>query len=55
MTNQGSQTNPQDIPLGQMLADSPFILLAAGVITMFAFYTIWGLIEIMSLPAATLP
>ncbi len=43
------------IPLGQRIADSPFLLLAAGLVTMFAFYTIWGMYEILSLPPATLP
>lgn len=43
------------IPLGQRIADSPFLLLAAGLIVMFTFYTIWGLYEIMSLPQAGLP
>jgi hypothetical protein len=47
--------NDGKIPLGQKLADSPFLLLIAGLVTMFGFYTIWGLIEIMSLPQATLP
>lgn len=45
----------EEIPLGQRIADSPFLLLAAGLITMFVFYTIWGLYEIMSLPQAQLP
>ncbi|HET7341604.1 MAG TPA: hypothetical protein VFL90_09090 [Methylomirabilota bacterium] len=43
------------VPLGQRLLDRPFLLLAAGLVVMFGFYTIWGLIEILSLPAATLP
>lgn len=42
-------------PLGQRIADSPFLLLAAGLVTMFVFYTIWGLYEVMSLPQAPLP
>lgn len=45
----------EKLPLGQRLMDRPFLLLLAGMITMFGFYTIWGLIEIMSLPKATLP
>jgi hypothetical protein len=45
----------ENIPLGQRLLESPFLLLAAGLITMFAFYTIWGMYEIYSLPQATLP
>ncbi len=45
----------QAIPLAQRLLDRPFLLLAAGLAVMFGFYTIWGLYEILSLPAATLP
>ena len=43
------------LPLGQRLLDRPFLLLVAGLVVMFGFYTIWGLVEILSLPAATLP
>lgn len=46
---------PLRIPVGQRLLDSPFLLLAAGMVTMFAFYTIWGLYEVMTLPKGTLP
>lgn len=42
-------------PLGQRLFDRPFLLLAAGLLVMFGFYTIWGLLEIASLPAGKLP
>ena len=42
-------------PLGQRLLDRPFLLLIAGLVVMFGFYTIWGLFEIMSLPRAALP
>ena len=42
-------------PLGQRLLDRPFLLLLAGLVVMFGFYTIWGLYEILSLPKATLP
>lgn len=45
----------QEVPLGQRLCDSPFLLLIAGIAVMFAFYTIWGLIEVLNLPQATLP
>ncbi len=44
-----------EVPLGQRLFDRPFLLLIAGIIVMFVFYTGWGLIEIMSLPQAPLP
>ena len=45
----------ENVPPGQKLMDRPFLLLAIGMVVMFAFYTIWGVIEIMSLPEATLP
>jgi len=43
------------IPLGQRLFDRPFLLLIAGLVVMFAFYTGWGLLEIFSLKPAPLP
>jgi hypothetical protein len=30
-------------------------MLALGMVIMLGFYTIWGVIEIMGLPQATLP
>ena len=45
----------EPVPLGQRLLDRPFLLLVAGLLVMFGFYTIWGLYEILSLPRATLP
>lgn len=46
---------PDEVPLGQRLFDRPFLLLAAGLLVMFLFYTGWGMVEIYSLPAGTLP
>jgi hypothetical protein len=46
---------PEPVPLGQRLFDRPFLLLAAGILVMLLFYTGWGLVEIYSLPAGTLP
>ena len=43
------------VPYMQQLFDSPFLLLIAGLVVMFVFFTGWGLVEIMSLPIATLP
>jgi hypothetical protein len=45
----------EPIPRGQRLLDRPFVLLLAGLIVMFGFYTVWGLVEILSLPRAALP
>ena len=46
---------PEPIPAGQRLFDRPFLLLAAGLLVMFLFYSGWGLWEILSLPAGRLP
>jgi hypothetical protein len=45
----------ETVPLGQRLYDSPFLLLAAGIIIMVVFYTGWGIWEVLSLPPAPLP
>ncbi len=44
-----------EIPRGQKLYDNPWILLVAGLVVMFVFYTIWGMYEVLSLPQAKLP
>jgi hypothetical protein len=44
-----------DPPLGQRLLDRPFLLLGAGLLVMFLFYTGWGLVEILLMPASALP
>ncbi len=46
---------PKSVPLGQRLFERPFLLLIIGLVVMFGFYTIWGVIEVMSLPEAPLP
>ena len=45
----------EPIPLGQRLFDSPFLLLAAGIVVMVVLYTGWGLVEILRLTPAPLP
>lgn len=50
-----SPPRPDHVPLGQRLFDNVFLLLAAGLLIMFALYTGWGLWEILSLPAGPLP
>jgi hypothetical protein len=42
-------------PLGQRFFDNIFLLLAIGLVIMFAVYTGWGLWEIYTMPQATLP
>lgn len=54
--DQPSSRKPgEQAPLGQRLFDRPFLLLIAGIFVMVLFYTGWGLVEILSLPKATLP
>jgi len=49
------RSTEQPVPLGQRLLDRPFLLLLAGLVVMFGFYTLWGLYEILTLPKAALP
>ena len=51
----GSAPREPEIPLGQRLFDSPFLLLAAGLVVMLVLFTAWGLYETLTLPQATLP
>jgi len=39
----------------QRLMDNPWLLLALGLLVPFISYTLWGWIELMSMPAAKLP
>lgn len=45
----------EEPPFLQRLLDRPFVLLAIGMVVMFAFYTGWGLVELWVLPPAELP
>ena len=54
VSGEAPRTN-EPVPLGQRLFDRPFLLLVAGFVIMAVVYTLWGLVEIMSLPQATLP
>jgi hypothetical protein len=49
------RSGEEPVPLGQRLLDRPFLLLLAGLVVMFGFYTLWGLYEILSLPVGSLP
>ena len=48
-----NETEP--VPLGQRLFDNMYLLLALGLIVMLVIFTAWGMWEIMSMPADTLP
>lgn len=49
------EADDQQIPLGQRLYDRPYLLLIAGLVVMFGFYTFWGIYEVLSLHDAPLP
>lgn len=53
--NEKEREPDEKIPLGQKLFERPFLLLIAGIVVMLAFYTLWGLVEILSLKPAPLP
>lgn len=42
-------------PIGQRLFDNMYLLLALGLLVMLGVFTAWGLWEILSMPAGTLP
>jgi hypothetical protein len=57
----GSDANDQDtgaaaklerVPFMQQLLDSPFLLLFLGVVIPTVLYTLWGVMEIASIPLA---
>lgn len=43
---------PEKIPLAQAFFDNIFILVVLGLAVPIVFYTIWGLVEISSIPLA---
>ncbi|HWP39156.1 MAG TPA: hypothetical protein VNL18_16530 [Gemmatimonadales bacterium] len=51
----GSSGGGGEPPLGQRLYDNWALLLVAGILVMVAFYTLWGLVEVRSLPVSPLP
>lgn len=46
---------PSEVPLLQRLYDRPFLLLFLGMAVMLLVFTGWGLLEVLTLPQATLP
>jgi hypothetical protein len=40
------------VPLMQKLLDNPFLLLFLGVMIPMVVYTLWGVIDILTIPAA---
>jgi len=40
------------VPFMQKLLDNPFLLLFLGVMVPMVLYSLWGIIDIMTIPAA---
>ncbi|MBT9587594.1 hypothetical protein IV102_29905 [bacterium] len=55
MEHSPEQRDDESPPFFQRLFDRPFVLLAAGMVVMFLFYTGWGMVEILGLPPSKLP
>ena len=42
----------EKVPLMQQLLDNPFLLLFLGVLIPMVVYTLWGVIDILTIPLA---
>lgn len=47
-----TEDEEQDIPWMQQLLDNPFLLLFIGVMVPMLVYTLWGVIDILTVPLA---
>jgi hypothetical protein len=50
MSDYDDETGP--VPLVQQLLDNPFLLLFLGVLIPMVVYTLWGVIDILTIPLA---
>ena len=46
------ETGAEKVPLMQQLLDNPFLLLFLGVLIPMLLYTLWGVIDILTIPLA---
>jgi len=49
---QKEKAQEEKVPLAQAFFDNIFLLLVLGIAVPVVFYTIWGLLEIASIPLA---
>ena len=47
-----NQVQEEPIPLMQKLLDNPFLLLFIGVMVPMVVYSLWGVIDILTVPLA---
>jgi hypothetical protein len=50
--NAASEDPNEPVPFMQQLLDNPFILLFLGVMVPMVVYTLWGVIDILTVPLA---
>ena len=48
-----ADSSSERVPLMQQLLDNPFLLLFIGVLVPMLVYTLWGVIDILTVPLAT--
>lgn len=46
------ESDTGSVPFMQQLLDNPFLLLFIGVLVPMVVYTLWGVIDILTIPAA---
>ncbi len=46
------QEQDEKVPMMQQLLDNPFLLLFLGVMIPMVVYTLWGIIDILTIPVA---
>lgn len=46
------ESGDEKVPLMQQLLDNPFLLLFLGVLIPMIVYTLWGVIDILTIPMA---
>jgi hypothetical protein len=52
-TTQHTHDDPNEpVPMMQQLLDNPFLLLFIGVMVPMVVYTLWGVIDILTVPLA---
>lgn len=52
MSEETNVPKPERIPFFQRMLENPFLLLFIGVAMPTVFYTLWGVMEIATLPIA---
>ncbi len=48
----GAPERPERVPFMQRVLDNPFLLLFLGVVIPAVLYTLWGVMELASIPLA---